>query len=38
MGEFYLDILVDCMKKEFNVECNVGVLMVLYCEIFKLFV
>lgn len=24
MGELHLDILVDRMKKEFNVECNVG--------------
>ncbi|HHA6876425.1 TPA: elongation factor G [Staphylococcus aureus] len=35
MGELYLDILVDRMKKEFNVECNVGAPMVSYRETFK---
>lgn len=25
MGEFYLDIIVDCMCCEFKVEVNVGV-------------
>lgn len=33
MGELYLDIIVDCLKCEFNVEVNVGVLQVVYCEI-----
>ena len=31
----YIDILVDRMKKEFNVECNVGAPMVSYRETFK---
>lgn len=35
MGELHLDILVDRMKKEFNVECNVGAPMVSYRETFK---
>lgn len=34
MGEFYFDIIVDCMKCEFKVEVNVGVFQVVYCEIF----
>lgn len=33
MGELYFDIIVDCMKCEFNVEVNVGKLQVVYCEI-----
>lgn len=33
MGEFYFDIFVDCMKCEFKVEVNIGVLQVVYCEI-----
>lgn len=33
MGEFYLDILVDCLKCEFKVEVNIGVFQVVYCEI-----
>lgn len=33
MGEFYLDIIVDCMKCEFGVDCNVGKFQVVYCEI-----
>ena len=35
MGELHLDILVDRMKREFNVECNVGAPMVSYRETFK---
>ena len=35
MGELHLDILVDRMKKEFNVECNIGAPMVSYRETFK---
>ncbi|MEL0539231.1 elongation factor G [Staphylococcus debuckii] len=35
MGELHLDILVDRMKKEFNVEANVGAPMVSYRETFK---
>src|SRR5699024_9525243 len=35
MGELHLDILVDRMKKEFNVECNVGAPMVSYRETCK---
>lgn len=38
MGEFYFDIIVDCMKCEFKVECNVGNFQVVYCEIFCKFV
>lgn len=33
MGELYLEILVDCLKCEYKVEVNVGVLQVVYCEI-----
>src|SRR5699024_1912240 len=35
MGELHLDILVDRMKREFNVECAVGARMVSYRETFK---
>lgn len=35
MGELHLDILVDRMKREFKVECNVGAPMVSYRETFK---
>lgn len=35
MGELHLDIIVDRMKKEFNVEANVGAPMVSYRETFK---
>ena len=34
MGELHLDILVDRMKREFKVECNVGAPMVSYRETF----
>jgi elongation factor G len=32
MGELHLEILVDRMKREFNVECNVGTPQVAYKE------
>ncbi len=32
MGELHLDILVDRLKREFNVECNVGMPQVSYKE------
>ena len=32
MGELHLDVLVDRMKREFKVECNVGAPMVSYRE------
>ena len=32
MGELHLDILVDSMRREFNVECNVGKPQVAYRE------
>jgi elongation factor G len=32
MGELHLDILIDRMKREFNVECNVGQPQVAYKE------
>lgn len=32
MGELHLEILVDRLKREFNVECNVGQQMVTYKE------
>ena len=32
MGELHLDILIDSMKREFNVECNVGQPQVSYKE------
>ncbi|WP_107839060.1 elongation factor G [Metasolibacillus meyeri] len=35
MGELHLDILVDRMKREFKVECNVGAPMVSYRETFR---
>ncbi|MEI6845437.1 MAG: elongation factor G [Candidatus Firestonebacteria bacterium] len=35
MGELHLDILVDRMKREFNVECNVGKPQVGYKETIK---
>lgn len=36
MGELHLDIIVDRMKREFNVECNVGEPQVAYRETIKL--
>ncbi len=36
MGELHLDILVDRMKREFNVECNVGAPQVAYRETIKI--
>ncbi len=35
MGELHLDIIVDRMKREFNVECNVGQPQVSYRETVK---
>ncbi|MEK7615353.1 MAG: elongation factor G [Patescibacteria group bacterium] len=35
MGELHLDILVDRMKREYNVECNVGQPQVSYRETIK---
>ncbi|MDM5335543.1 elongation factor G [Ureibacillus composti] len=35
MGELHLDILVDRMKREFKVECNVGAPQVSYRETFR---
>ncbi|NQU34875.1 MAG: elongation factor G [Bacteroidetes bacterium] len=35
MGELHLDILVDRMKREFNVECNIGQPQVNYKEAIK---
>ena len=35
MGELHLDILVDRMKREFKVECNVGAPQVAYRETIK---
>lgn len=35
MGELHLDIIVDRMKREFNVECNVGTPQVSYRETIK---
>ncbi|MBI5369606.1 elongation factor G [Candidatus Uhrbacteria bacterium] len=35
MGELHLDIIVDRMKREFNVECNVGAPQVSYRETIK---
>ncbi len=36
MGELHLDIIVDRMKREFSVECNVGTPQVSYRETIKL--
>jgi len=35
MGELHLDIIVDRMKREFSVECNVGSPQVAYRETIK---
>jgi elongation factor G len=35
MGELHLDVIVDRMKREFNVECNVGKPQVSYRETIK---
>jgi len=35
MGELHLDIIVDRMKREFKVECNVGKPQVSYRETIK---
>jgi elongation factor G len=35
MGELHLDIIVDRMKREFKVECNVGAPQVAYRETIK---
>ncbi len=35
MGELHLDIIVDRMKREFKVECNVGAPQVSYRETIK---
>ncbi|MFC1638999.1 elongation factor G [Patescibacteria group bacterium] len=35
MGELHLDVIVDRMKREFNVECNVGTPQVAYRETIK---
>jgi len=35
MGELHLDIIVDRMKREFSVECNVGAPQVSYRETIK---
>jgi len=35
MGELHLDVLVDRMKREFKVECNVGAPQVSYRETFR---
>jgi elongation factor G len=34
MGELHLEVLIDRMKREFNVECNVGAPQVAYKEAF----
>lgn len=38
MGEFYFEIIVDRMRREFKVEVNVGKFQVVYKEIIKKFV
>jgi elongation factor G len=35
MGELHLDVLIDRMRREFNVECNVGAPQVAYRETIK---
>jgi len=35
MGELHLDIIVDRMRREFKVECNVGAPQVSYRETIK---